>query len=388
MPAPAPIPAEVLTQVAAAFDRQDYKAAAQLLKPLHQQSPDNLWVRLYVGRLQEVSGKAEAAESIYRRLLQEATHPKVMTQAREGIQRLTAAAQAQRQATVAQATADPANAEQGILVLEPIASEVKQAAAQSFASIMKIDAYTARMLLPSRGWRLYRVGAIGELQLYGQELRQANIPAFWVSLGALQQIRVFRVQFIESVSPKPAIVCLNEVDQPGSLTFEWSEVSDRVEGLLPIFEDVVDIGSHAPFQRQTLKHRQETQDYAQILDLHLTKRRCILRFCDRTYQFNQGVVFDASQDGAASQSTTRIRWNQLAAFLGDRLATRENQLDHAASPDFTPFAETALEPLAIARDFPAHIDLLRKQPTLWDQAFHLYSSLIFWRSRNQAGAIK
>ena len=243
---------------------------------------------------------------------------------------------------------------------------------------MKIDAYAARMLLPSRGWRLYRVGAIGELQLYGQALRQANIPVFWVSLAALQQIRVFRVQFIQAVSPQPTIVCLNEADQPGSLTFDWAEVRDRVGGLLPIFESVVDIGSHAPFQRQTLRHREETQDYAQLLDLHLPKRRCILRFCDRSYQFNQGVVFNASQDGSVSQATTRIRWNQLAAFLDDRLAA-SNPLVQSGS-DFTPFAETALEPLAIARDFPAHIDLLRKQPSLWDQAFHLYSSLIFWRS--------
>ena len=110
--------AQVLAQVAAAFDRQDYKLAAQLLKPLQQQSPHNFWVQLYIGRLQEAAGKAEAAEAIYRRLLQEATHPKVMTQAREGVQRLMATAQAQRQSAIAEATADPANAEQGVLVLE------------------------------------------------------------------------------------------------------------------------------------------------------------------------------------------------------------------------------------------------------------------------------
>jgi hypothetical protein len=91
-------------------------------------------------------------------------------------------------------------------------------------------------------------------------------------------------------------------------------------------------------------------------------------------------VFDASQDGSMSQATTRIRWNQLSAFLGDRLATHINQSAQPANSDFTPFAETALEPLAIAKDFPAYIDLFRKQPTLWDQAFQLYSALNFWRS--------
>ncbi|MBD3881965.1 tetratricopeptide repeat protein [Phormidium tenue FACHB-886] len=374
----------MLDQVSAAFDRQDYKTAAHLLKQLHQQSPDNLWVRLYIGRLREVTGKAEAAEAIYRGLLQGATPTKVAAQAREGLQRLAAAAQSQREAAIAQAMADPSQTAQGVLVLEPIDASAKQAAAQSFARIMKIDAYAARLLLPSRGWRLYRVGAIGELQVLGQALRQAGIPVFWVSLADLQQIRVFRVQYIQSALPQPQIVCLNESDQLGSLTFEWSEVSRRVNGLLPIFEDVVDVVSHAPFQRQALTHREETQDYAQVLDLHLPKRRCLLRFCDRAYQFNQGVVFDASQDGAVSQATTRIRWNQLAAFLGDRVhgaAPLGNATPHqssgSAGSEFTPFAETALEQLAIVRNFPAHIDVFRKQPSAWDAAFHLYSTLIF-----------
>ena len=361
----------MLDQVAAAFDRQDYKTAAQLLKQLRQQSPENIWVRFYIGRLQEVSGKLEAAATAYRQLLQESTNSKLVAQAREGLQRITAVAKAQRQEAIAQATADPAHAGAGFLILEPIAAAAKAAAAQNFARIMKLDAYMARMILPSRGWRLYRTGALGELQLYGQELQQAGIPVFWVALAAIQKIRVFRVQYFQAASPQPTVLCKNEADQLGSLTFEWSEVTNRVEGLLPIFEDVVDVGV-----RNKLTHREETQDYAQIVDLHLPKRNCILRFCDRAYQFQNGVVFDASQDGGLSstQATLRIRWNQLTGFLQERSPTLP------IGSDFTPFAETALEHLSLVKDFPAHIDLFRKAPTQWDNAFQLYSGLIFERS--------
>jgi len=361
----------MLDQVAAAFDRQDYKTATQLLKQLRQKSPDNVWVRLYMGRLQEVSGKLEAAAGVYRQLLQDTPNPKVVAQAREGLQRISAEVKAQRQEAIAQATADPTYAGVGFLILEPIATEVKAEAARNFAQIMKLDAYMARMILPSRGWRLYRTGALGELGLYGQELQKAGIPAFWVSLADIQKIRVFRVQYLQSASPQPTVLCKNEADQLGSLTFEWSEVANRVEGLLPIFEDVVDVGV-----RNQLTHREETQDYAQVIDLHLPQRNCILRFCDRAYQFQNGVVFDASQDGRLSnaQATLRIRWNHLSEFLKARSTAMPT------GSDFTPFAETALEHLGLVKDFPAYIDLFRKAPTHWDTAFQLYSGLIFERS--------
>lgn len=364
----------MLDQIASAFTRKDYRTAAQLLKQLQQQSPDSPWVKLYTGRLQEVSGKTEAAEALYRQLLREATHAKVVTQAREGLQRLETIAQTQRQQAIAAASTDPANSGLGFLVLEPIAPEAKQAAAQGFAKIMKLDAYTARLMLPSRGWKLYRTGPFGELQIYGQELRNARVPAFWISLATIQNIRVFRVQHFQTASPQVTVVCKNETDQIGTLPFDWSEVSERVEGLLPIFEDVVDVGAF-----HKLKRKEQTQDFAQVLDLHLPKRQCILRFCDQTYQFDQGVMFGASQDGSTSlsQTTTRIRWNQMLEFIDDRLSKVP------VWSDFSVFAESALEHLELVKGLPSHIDLFRKEPTHWDRAFQLYSGLVFESQRER-----
>lgn len=358
----------MLDQIAAAFERKDYQTAAQLLKQLQRETPDSPWIKLYMGRLQEVSGKADAAELIYRQLLQEANNPKVVGQARDGLQRLAAMVEQRRKQAVAQVASDPANSGTGFLVLLPIAPDARQKAAQSFGRIMNLDAYTARLLLPSRGWKLYRTGNLAEIQVYGQELQQAGIPVFWASLQALQKLRVFRVQYFQAASPQATVVCQSEANQLGALSFNWSEVTTRVEGMLPIFEDVVDVGVY-----NKLKWKEQTQDFAQVLDLHLPQRNCILRFCDRTYQFNQGVVFDAGQDGATptTQTTVRLQWNRMLTFLGDRLP------QVPIWSDFTVFAETAMDHLDLVKDLPAHIDLFRKAPTKWDPAFQLYSGLVF-----------
>ena len=120
----------MIDQVADAFERKDYRTAARLLKQLVQQEPKNPVVRLYVGRLHEATGKLEAAETVYRKLLQSTTNSKIMSQARQGLGRIEAIEQERRRQALAQATADPGSTELGVLVLEPISAEVKQAAAQ------------------------------------------------------------------------------------------------------------------------------------------------------------------------------------------------------------------------------------------------------------------
>jgi hypothetical protein len=161
----------------------------------------------------------------------------------------------------------------------------------------------------------------------------------------------------------------------GALSFRWSEVFNRVEGRLPIFEDVLDTDA-----RNQLTRKEKTQDYAQVIDLHLPQRNCMLRFCDWNYQFQQGVIFAASQDGELpiAQSTSRIRWNQLIYFLDEHLSTTP------VWTEFPAFAETAIEHLALVKDLPSHIDLFRKAPSKWDPAFQLYSGLVFEASRTKA----
>lgn len=351
----------MIEQVAAAFERKDYSTAARLLKQLLKESPQHPWLHFYTGRLHEVSGKWEAAETVYRQLLRSATNPKIVVQARQSLQRLESIVKEQRQKTIAQVTADPSNAQMGVLVLEPIVTELKTVAAQKLARIMQIDPYTARLQLPSRGWRLYRAGAIGELCFLGQSLRDSGIPCFWATLASIDKIRVLQVSFFQSTAPQVRAVCHDEQRRQGSLNFNWSEVKQRVVGRLPIFEQVVDLDYRGKLQRKT-----QIQDYAQFCDLHLPGRSCILRLNDQSYQFQEGVTI-----ATAHSQTTRINWNSLMNFLEHKLPQQ------VVWSDFTLFAQTLLDQKELLEHIESHTHLFRRVETNWDPAFHLYSGLAF-----------
>jgi hypothetical protein len=266
------------------------------------------------------------------------------------------------QRVYAQATSNANNTDVGVLVLEPISNELKTAAAQKFAKIMQLDPYTARLVLPSRGWRLYRTGAIGELKFYGEQLRKAEIPCFWVRIADIQKIQVFQVKHFQESTTKATVVCRNQINTLGSLTFDWSEVKARVVGLLPIFEEVVDLDARRKLERKT-----QTQDYAHFCDLHLPGRSCILRLYDNGYEFHQGVEITPQ----ISQSTIRINWNSLLNWM-------EQQLPKVKLwSDFTPFGETLLDQTEMLGQIQSHIHLFRREKTNWDPAFHLYSGLAF-----------
>ena len=372
----------MIDEVADAFKRKEYKTAARLLKQLLKQEPNNPWVRLYLGRLYEETGKLEAAEDNYRQLLKSTTNPKIMSQARQGLGRLAAIEQERRQKALAQATADPSSKELGVFVLEALSPEEKQTAAQKFAQVMQLDPYSARLQLPSRGWRLYRTGAVGELEFYASSLRQAAIPCFCVALADIRKINVFSVNYFSEVSYEGAtVVCHNFQEQLGSLSFNWSEVSQRVEGLLPLFEEVVDLNV-----RRKIERKKKTLDYVQFCDLHLSSRNSIIRLSDRHYQFQQGVALASLQSNShfnglkgnfLEPGTTRSKWNSLLDFLNRKLP----QL--SVWSDFTTFANTAIDYPDLLGHLPSHINLSRLEQTPWDSAFQLYSGLVFLKNGSE-----
>lgn len=318
----------MIEQVAIAFENKDYHTAGKLLKQLLKESPDNPWVQFYLGRLYEVSQKHREAEKIYRQLLRSTANNKIVSLARQGLQRIQEIELEERQRAIAQATAEPCNTEQGVLILEPFSNELKAQAASKFAEIMQLDPYSARLVLPSRSWKFYRSGRVGELKFYGTQLQQAAIPCFWTAISAIQQVQVLQVKYFLESHPKATIICSNQTNQLGSLTFDWSEVSARVMGLLPIFEEVVDVDAWRKLERKT-----QTQDYVQFCDLHLPSRRCILRIHDHGYEFQQGVEVTP----VTSHNTIRINWNNLLDWINLQLP------EVKIWSDFTPFAETVLE---------------------------------------------
>lgn len=360
----------MINEVVNAFERKDYRTAAALLKQLIKQEPQNPWVQFYIGRLHEETGKLEAAEKAYRQLLRGTTNPKVVSQARQGLGRLEAKEQERRQQALQAATMDSDSQELGVLVLEAIPSEKKTAAAQAFARIFPIDPYSARLQLPSRGWRLYRSGGVGELRFYSQQLEKAEIPCFAASLAQIKQINIFRVHHLSGSIDAPMMVCENEQGQVGSIAFNWSEVSQRVEGMLPIFEEVVDMDVRRNLQRKT-----KTLDYVPFYDLHLPERGSILRLSDRSYQFQKGISLTPKD---FSKTTIRENWNSLLAFFNHHLACTQ------IWSDFTIFAETAVDFSELLGHLTPQLNLSRYQDTPWDSAFELYSGLVYLKSTHNS----
>ncbi|MEB3274376.1 MAG: hypothetical protein VKJ85_11380 [Prochlorothrix sp.] len=399
----------MLNEIAAAIDRQNYRTAAQLLHEIEQDRPQDAWVVFYRGRLQEVAGQLEAAEQTFRQVLKLTTQVKLTNLSRQSIQRVQKIEQEQRQRALLQATQDPAGSEPGCLILKPMESEAKTAAAPRLARLLKLDPYTARLHLPSRGWRFYRSGPIGELQYYVQAMADIGVPAFCVPLAQIATIPLFRVTQLEANAQEAQVSCRDRGEQAGTLTFAWSEVKLWVEGSLPLFESVVDKG----YWGLSTVRKEKTQDYAQVIDLHLPDRGCIVRFCDRTYHFpdvtsppvpppppsglrslagsgdrsKQGQsppqgASSLAQAGAARgpssprssvslPSTHHQKWQRVLQQLQGPLQETETW------KGFTAFAETVLDQDIFLEQIQPHLDLFRQADSPWDNAFQLYSSLAF-----------
>ena len=380
----------MLEQAASALNRRDYQTAAKLIAALILERPDDHQVQLYAAQLHEATAQLDKALEIYRSLLQHAVNLKITTDARQGIGRieqLQAQVQADERVTAKAGIAQ--NSEPGFLVLEPMSPEHKQAVIKQFAAIMEIDPYSARLQLPSRGWRLYRLGQMGELQFYRDRLRAAEIPCFCISQHDTQQMFVFQVGHFQSFHPQGEIVCTDDRAELRTFNFNWSEVTQIVTGMLPIFEEVMEIDAY----NRTFR-KPKILDYVHICDLQLRDRRSIFRLCSQTYNFceykqslerhrheqaNLGSSQSSLHSGVSNAqrlpSTSRDNWKNLISQIGEQVAHIPTQ------NNFTPFAETAIGyPESIGRIDP-HLELLRRADSLWDRAFHLYSTLSMCRER-------
>ncbi|MEM8605168.1 MAG: tetratricopeptide repeat protein [Cyanobacteria bacterium P01_H01_bin.121] len=361
----------MLEPIIQAIDHGDYRTAAKRLQAHLRAQPQDLEAQYYWGYLHERAGKADKAEVIYRALLKKATNRKLSNRIRQSIQRLHDTEQQRYQQAMQVALAQPGNAAPGCLVLEPVATEQKVAIIPKFARLWKLDPYIARLHLPSRGWRFYRTGPIGQLAVYCEELAKMGVKAFCAPLQQLQTIDVFRVDHLQHLpeSGQANVTCRSQDDRVGQLSFAWSEVKQTVEGGIPILESVVDIDA-----QHRLVRKEKTQDYARILDLHLPQRACILRLFDQNYQFRSQAEAPSraqSSQAATTLSTNRQSWNRLLAQIHDHLP------GVPVHDGFSAFSDSVFDFSEFLKLIPAQIDLLRHQETLWDEAFHLYSTLNF-----------
>jgi hypothetical protein len=399
-----------LEQAAEELRRRDYEAASNSIEILLAAEPENPLVKLYAAQLAEGCNYLDRALELYREVLQISVNPKVGTPAREGIGRLEARRDIAKQQARSLAKSEAAELpEPALLVLEPIAPELKQLAAQKMAQIMDIDAYTARLQLPSRGWRIYRHGNLGELNYYQQQFQQADIPSFCTSTSDLKQVYVFNVAHIRDLSPKARIACTDDRQEERIFNVDWSEFSQITFGLLPIFEDVLEITKNRTLRKPKIL------DYIQVCDLQVKSRRCIFRICSLTYDFS-----DRKLTGENCSLTGLLKGNSSLLGIDDGFKVTKSGLLVATSPDiprkqvnqtshnnwqnliatikeyvgdipiqdsFTPFAESALNFPEFLGHVNPRLEVLRKADSNWDKAFQIYSSLCLCKQINgSAGA--
>lgn len=357
-----------------ALERQDYDAVERLIQTL---DTDDVWMGYYRGRLLEGRERWDEAETCYRQILQEVSAPKVILASRQRIQQIQEVQKQQKQEEKAAAVSSSDKTGLGLLVLQALTGEEQLNAARTIANIFNLDPYTARLLIPSRGIKLYRCGPLAEIEYYGQQLDAASVPAFWIDFNRLETVRVYSVAYLENTVKgfRAVVQPSSQNESSHTVDFQSSDIIQRVEGALPIFEEVVDRDA-----RGKLKRKEQTQDYAHLCDLHLAKQNCILRLCDATYQFKKGMQFGeaADQSDPFHFSTSYTNWRELSNWLMQTC----NYIPLAA--DFETFASTALDHPEMLSRLNPHINLFRRTESTWDAAFHLYSCLLWLRIKSSS----
>lgn len=368
-----------LQNLVSIIDRQlgskDLVAAANTLKQFRETNPNAPEVQIASANFYKATGKAEQAETIYRDILKSSTQPGLLAQARKGLQEINDANLRQHKQGIARAIAQVGGEDMGFLAIHPIAQDRKLEAAEKLAGIFRIDAYTAKTQIPSRNLKVLRIGRLGEMQFYGEKLIAAEMPALWTSLKAIAAIDVHTVSYFE-LNPHTGeilAVCTDRSSLEHSdrtaiqkISFDWSEVSQHVHGLLPTFGEIVTVDA-----KHQLTRKEDVLDLVHICDLHLPSKNCILRFHDDLYQFDRGVQPQVAQMLEHIAPSVRERWSSLIAWL------TKSMPQTVRKDDFTAFAEMFLAYPDFLKELDHKVDLFRTKESLWDNCFQIYSGMIF-----------
>ncbi|MFK8186477.1 MAG: tetratricopeptide repeat protein [Phormidesmis sp.] len=346
-------------QVIAALEVSDFKQVNRLLKKWQASEPSNPLLRLYAAQLQEKTGRLEAAEKNYRALLKKMPGSKVVKQARAGIARIQARQKADKAQALNAAKQVSGGEDVALMAIASPKTDQHKDAIANVSQVFNLDAYTARMKVPVQGIRLHRVGPYGELSYFAKALDKT--PTLITKVHDIKNLQTFQVSYFEALTPQPIVICKNSEGQMGTISFDWREVSGKVSGQLPIFEQVADIGNWG----KTV-HKEKVQDYAQVMDLHLPKRKIVLRLCDRLYQYTEGTAL-----ADTSEVNSRIKWNNLLKQISQSVKSPHYN-------EFKRFGKDALEFIRILPVIEPNLDIARREPSHWDQVFHLYSSIYYF----------
>ena len=371
---------DLVTAFESQFAHKQFSAASATLQQLLSDFPDDPQLQILKGRLYDAMGRINEAEEIFRRLLKAQLPAKLITQARQGLLAIEMAEVNARQGRMDELLKLEGGSSFAYLALLPVLPEQKDWAIAKIARIFRVDPYTARFKIPNRYPKIIRLGTFAEMQTYGEELQSYGIAAIWLSVEAIAQIPVYQVEYFEEspINPKmnleagQKIKAIAGIDE---IIFTPDDVIAKVQGILPTFGEIVVVNA-----KHKLARKEQILDRVQICDLHLRSYsvngkicdRGILRFHDNQYRFELGLQLPVVRSLQHIAPTVKEHWTELSTWLGRTLPNAK------IANDFQNFAEMSIVyPEFLKAIEVTHINLERPKPSLWDNAFHLYSSTVF-----------
>ncbi|BAQ60559.1 Slr0723 protein [Geminocystis sp. NIES-3708] len=352
-------------EVKLAIENKNYNQAKEILNQLAMDDYDNLWIKYYYSLILEREGNFQEAEANYRQIIKDSIYPDptLIKIIRDSIERIVEIEKQIKQKKIN----DFKNIENGqdlaVLILESVSLIEKKILAPKLSKIMNIDNYTATLQIPTRSWRLYKTGHLGELNYWQTELSQVNIPCFCETIKNINKIVVYQVKYIIQDSEQVTILVEDKEQKEKEITFKWNNINNKVQGLIPIFELTLNFDAKGkPYRKQSIL------DYAQFYDLHLLSNNLILRFTDNFYKFDQGLKM------IKEQKTSKEKWQILINLLTN------NMPEQKLWSDFNLFGEGVIQFPEMLKQIESHINLFHREKNIWDEAFQLYSGLIFSQS--------
>ncbi len=342
-----------------ALENRDYKLATSIIEQLQKERGDDPWLPFYEAKLSEVRENYSLSREQYQNILQTTTNQKIIVAARQGLERVcfkeSQLRQKQRESALISAQKEADFKDLGILVFNPMTNEEKSSLLKEYARTIGTDPYTARLHLPSRAPKIYKVGSIAQLRIYAGEFQKIGIPCFCTSLKAIDNLKVYQVEQCIMNENNINIVYKNEPEIPRQISFDWREITQAVEGAVPLFEERLELDHRGKEKRKT-----KTLDYAHLFDLHLTRHNSIIRICDQTYKYQQ-----------LEQTTAWENWTKLISSIN------KYKKELPRWSEFTPFAESVRDFQTSLASIEPRSSLLRREDSYWDIAYQLYSGLLF-----------
>ncbi len=365
-----PLDREFESKLESLLAQSEFVLLKEAIQSKLTQMPDHPQLLIWQGRLEYAQGCADAAEAIFRQVLKNYTQPSILAQARKGLKTIEDAEEERRRCR-AQAIAATAQG-QGFLALLPVDPDQVELHSQlvtKLARIFRTDLYTAKFLLPKQRLKIIRTGAIADLQAYGEELRQSGIPCIWVGLKQISALDILSVNHFN-------LLGLGEIQAVGKdreIVFHISQVSRRVQGILPTYGGVCEINK----QYQVIR-KEQILDRVRICDLHLPHHNLILRFHDNNYNFSQGIQLDIPRALSHVLPTIHERWQALMAWL-DRFLEFT-----VVDDDFAKFVDMVMLFPNLVKEVEPRVNLFRPKPQMIDNCFEIYSATQFFYDRDRS----